>query len=136
MIVPGGVVDTEMERPEVIDWLQRSWPPRHPSLPRFAPGPSSWPQAGLLQGKQATTHWEDLADLGRLFPDVDVVEGRRWVDVGSIVTSAGISAGIDMSLHLVARLAGVELARKTARQMQYDWWDDEQALEFPPGGSI
>jgi len=88
-------------------------------------------QAGLLQGKRATTHWEDVAELRRLFPDVEVVEQRRWVDLGSIVTSAGISAGIDMSLHLVGRLAGAELARDTARQMQYDWWDDDQSLNFP-----
>jgi len=88
-------------------------------------------QAGLLEGKQATTHWEDLAGLRRLFPGVDVIEGRRWVDLGSIVTSAGISAGIDMSLHLVARLPGAEVARRTARQMQYDWWDDTQSLDFP-----
>jgi transcriptional regulator GlxA family with amidase domain len=88
-------------------------------------------QAGLLDGQQATTHWEDVPELRRLFPSIKVVEGKRWVEVGSIVTSAGISAGIDMSLHLVARLAGDELAHKTARQMQYDWWDDAQSLQFP-----
>ncbi len=130
LIVPGGVVDAEMERPEVMAWLQRVVPATSVTA-SVCTGAFLLGQAGLLQGKQATTHWEDLAELRRLFPDVEVVEGRRWVDLGSIVTSAGISAGIDMSLHLVARLAGAELARKTAHQMQYDWWDDEQSLNFP-----
>ena len=56
-----------------------------------------------------------------MFPDIPVCDDTRWVDAGEIVTSAGISAGIDMSLHLVARLESDELAVKTARQMDYDW---------------
>ena len=56
-----------------------------------------------------------------MFPDVKVQQNVRWVDTGHIVTAAGISAGIDMSLHLIARLAGKELAVKTARQMEFDW---------------
>jgi transcriptional regulator GlxA family with amidase domain len=56
-----------------------------------------------------------------------VVEGPRWIDNGALLTSAGISAGIDMSLHLVARLAGQALAERTARQMDYRWLMDESA---------
>ena len=78
-------------------------------------------EAGVLDGLAATTHWEDLDDLRRLRPAVRVREGVRWVDEGAVVTSAGISAGIDMCLHLVARLHTLELARATARQMDYDW---------------
>ena len=55
-----------------------------------------------------------------------MIDGVRWVDEGKVVTSAGISAGINLSLHLVARLAGHELARRTARQMEFDW------TELPP----
>ena len=78
-------------------------------------------QAGLLRGRRATTHWEDAADLQRDFPDVRVVADARWIDEGTIVTAAGISAGLDMSLHLVARFEGEELAMLTARQMDYRW---------------
>jgi transcriptional regulator GlxA family with amidase domain len=78
-------------------------------------------RTGLLDNLTATTHWEDVAEMQTLFPLVNVVEGRRWVDEGQVVASAGISAGIDMSLHLVERLAGRELARRTARQMDFDW---------------
>ncbi len=56
-----------------------------------------------------------------MFPTLDVKEQMRWVDEGRIVTSAGISAGIDMSLHLVERLMDKDLAIKTARQMEFDW---------------
>jgi transcriptional regulator GlxA family with amidase domain len=78
-------------------------------------------RCGLLDRRRATTHWEDAADLQAMFPAVTVVDGVRWVDEGEVVTSAGICAGIDMSLHLVARLAGDALAERTARQMEFDW---------------
>jgi len=71
-----------------------------------------------------TTHWEDISALRSSYADLTVHEAVRWVDEGTIVTSGGISAGIDMSLHLVSRLHSYELARKTARQMEYDWAAD------------
>lgn len=77
--------------------------------------------AGVLAEGPATTHWEDIAELCARFPDLVVQENVRWVDRCALVTSAGISAGIDMSLHLVARLAGAALAQRTARQMDTPW---------------
>ena len=77
--------------------------------------------AGVLDGLDATTHWEDLDALRTLRPAVRVQDGVRWVDQGAVVTSAGISAGIDMSLHLVQRLHSRDLALRTARQMDFDW---------------
>ncbi len=75
--------------------------------------------AGVLTQGPVTTHWEDLADLRARFPHLTVRENVRWVDQGARVTSAGISAGIDMCLHLVARLAGLPLAERTAHQMEW-----------------
>ena len=72
---------------------------------------------------RATTHWEDVEQLRRDFPAVRVESGMRWIDAGKIVTSAGISAGIDMSLHLVRRLGDADLAKRTARQMDFAWED-------------
>lgn len=74
-------------------------------------------KSGVLTQEAVTTHWEDLADLREQFPLLDVREGERWIDSGRVVNSAGISAGIDMSLYLVGRLAGRALAERTARQM-------------------
>ena len=82
-------------------------------------------QAGLLGNLRATTHRENLAELAALAPNTDIDETSRFVDNGRILTSAGISAGIDVSLHLVARLHGVATAEKTARYMEYPWRNDQ-----------
>ena len=76
--------------------------------------------AGLLSGRPATTHWASINLLSELDPTVRVDVDARYVDDGDLLTSAGVSAGIDMSLHLVARLAGVERAREVRREIQYD----------------
>ena len=79
---------------------------------------------GLLDGRSFTTHWEDLDDLDRRVTDGQPVTGVRWVDAGRVVTSAGLSAGIDMALHLVDRLCGRGLAVATARQLDVAWDPD------------
>jgi transcriptional regulator GlxA family with amidase domain len=78
----------------------------------------------MLHGKSATTHWEDINDLQSMFPSLKVLSNKRWVDEGAVITSAGISAGIDMSLHLVERLVSRELALATARQLEFDWTEN------------
>ena len=79
-------------------------------------------RAGLLAGLRATTHWGSLELLEALAPDTEVLGETRYVDNGRIITSAGISAGIDMSLHIVERLLGADHAALTARHMEYDYW--------------
>jgi transcriptional regulator GlxA family with amidase domain len=76
--------------------------------------------AGLLDGRPATTHWAALDELRAAGRDVDVREHERFVDDGSVVTAAGVSAGIDMALHLVERLHSTERAREVRREIQYD----------------
>lgn len=120
LIIPGGVVDAELEKPEVIRWIAGQ--ATHARLTAsVCTGAFLLARAGLLDGRTVTTHWEDIPDLRARFPALTVKEDCRWVDEGEIVTSGGISAGIDMSLHLVARLAGRELAVATARQMEVEW---------------
>jgi transcriptional regulator GlxA family with amidase domain len=123
LIVPGGVVTAELDKPDVIAWIAATAQTAELTA-SVCTGAFLLAQAGLLDGQPATTHWEDVADLRAAYPAVDVRADRRWVDNGRLVTSGGISAGIDMSLHLVERLAGRELAERTARQMQYDWNED------------
>ena len=76
--------------------------------------------SGLLQGRPATTHWASLAKLRDLDASIDVREDVRFVDSGSVVTASGVSAGIDMALHLVRRLASEDRAREVRRGIQYD----------------
>lgn len=120
LLIPGGVVTKEMEDIDVIAWI-KSTASSTPITASICTGAFLLAKAGLLEGKASTTHWEDIDDLRALFPTLHVKENMRWVDENSIVTSAGISAGIDMSLHLVERLMGRELALDTARQMEFDW---------------
>src|SRR5471030_2965141 len=120
LIVPGGVVTAELAKPPVVAWIAGM--ARDCELvASVCTGALLLAQAALLDQQDATTHWDDIDDLRAMFPKVRVQPQRRWIDNGRIVTCAGISAGIDMSLHLVERLAGRELALRTARQMEYDW---------------
>ncbi len=120
LVIPGGIVSDELQRETVIQWIAKR--ARTASIiASVCTGAFLLGKAGLLDGKQATTHWEDIADLRAMFPNVEVKAGTRWVDTGQIVSSAGISAGIDMSLHLVERLESKELAVSTAHQMEFDW---------------
>jgi transcriptional regulator GlxA family with amidase domain len=78
-------------------------------------------KAGLLDGLEATTHHGAIDLLREVPPKATVHADRRFVDNGRVVCWAGIAAGIDMSLHVVARLLGREVAERTARQMEYPW---------------
>lgn len=76
--------------------------------------------AGLLDGRPATTHWDSIHLLGPLGEGIDVRTDARFVDAGQVVTAAGVSAGIDMALHLVGRLHSVERGRELRRYIHYD----------------
>jgi transcriptional regulator GlxA family with amidase domain len=123
LLVPGGVVTAELERPRVIAWVATRAATAELTA-SVCTGAFFLARAGLLKGKSATTHWEDVAALRAKAPSTRVVQGSRWVEDGAVITSAGISAGLDMSLHIVSRLAGNELAARTARQMDYGWRDE------------
>jgi len=122
LIVPGGVVDQPLADPDTIAWVARL-AGQGELTASVCTGATILAQAGLLKGCTATTHWADIASLRAAHPDIDVRENVSWVDQGNVVTSAGISAGIDMSLHLVRRLTSEDLARDTARRMEYVWLD-------------
>ncbi len=122
VIVPGGVTKDVEGDDRVIGWLT-SAAEKAAVTASVCTGAFLLATAGLLDGGDATTHWEDIDDLEQRFPEVNVRRDKRWVDNGRVVTSAGISAGLDMSLHLVRREEGEELAIATAYQMEYDWKD-------------
>lgn len=126
LIVPGGVVDAAMTCPQTLDWVARTAAQAQITA-SVCTGAFLLAASGVLRSGEVTTHWEDVADLRARFPALTVLDGPRWIDQGALVTSAGISAGIDMCLHLVARLAVRELADRTARQMDYPWSADASA---------
>lgn len=123
LIVPGGVVTAELERAAVVEWIKKV-AVKSSLTASVCTGAFLLAKTGLLGNATVTTHWEDIDDLSAMFPLLNVIGHCRWVDEGKFVTSAGISAGIDMSLHVVERLAGRELAEATARQMDFDWQEN------------
>jgi transcriptional regulator GlxA family with amidase domain len=120
LIIPGGVVTAELDKAHVVEWIA-ACSAKTEITASVCTGAFLLAKAGLLNAKRATTHWEDIHDLRTTFPDLDVKSNVPWIDEGHVVTSAGISAGIGMSLHLVSRLATEGLAVRTARQMEFDW---------------
>jgi transcriptional regulator GlxA family with amidase domain len=126
LIVPGGIVDQPLADPATLGWV-RETAAKAALTASVCTGAFILAKLGLLAGRRATTHWEDVPDLRRQFPELAVLEDVPYVDEGRIVTSAGISAGIGMSLHLVSRILGQAAGEKTARQMQYEWTWQEQA---------
>ena len=120
LIVPGGVVDAAMQSTETLAWIARLSANAQMTA-SVCTGSFLLAASGVLTTERVTTHWEDMNDLRQRFPLLEVCEQVRWVDHGRLLTSAGISAGMDMSLHLVARLGGEDLAVRTARQMDYAW---------------
>lgn len=120
LIHPGGPgAGRLMEDPAHLDWLRA----QRAEVPLFASvgtGSLVYAAAGLLTGRAGTTHWASLNALSEIDPSIRIDVDGRFVDDGDVVTSAGVSAGIDMALHLVARLAGVDRAREVCRGVQYD----------------
>ncbi|OZD72496.1 thiamine biosynthesis protein ThiJ [Rhodococcus sp. 05-340-1] len=120
VVVPGGVVDAVSVDSRVLQWLKRLRSDAE-LVASVCTGVFVLAAAGLLDARPVTTHWEDLELLRERWPALTVHEGVRYVDHGDLATSAGISAGLDLALHLVARWAGADHALATAGQMDYDW---------------
>ena len=120
LVYPGG----QGTRPHLNDDAQLDWVRSQrasvPLMTSVCTGSLVYAAAGLLAGRPATTYWRSLDKLAQLDPSIEVRPNDRFVDDGDLVTSAGVSAGIDMALHLVVRLAGVERARQVRQGIQYD----------------
>lgn len=105
--------------PAHLDWI-RAMRRSVPLMTSVCTGSLVYAAAGVLSGRRATTYWGSVDELRALDPSVEVAEQDRWVDDGDLITSAGVSAGIDMALYLVKRLAGADRAREVCRGIQYD----------------
>lgn len=120
LVYPGG----QGTRRQLTDEAQLDWVRRqrlHTGLmTSVCTGSLVFAAAGLLTGRPATTHWASLDLLLQLDPTIELRADDRFVDDGDVITSAGVSAGIDMALHLVDRIAGTQRARQVRRGIQYD----------------
>lgn len=120
LIVVGGDHTQEIHKTAVINWIKKQ-SDEVKTIASVCTGAFLLAKAGVITDHEVTTHWQDLDDLKSQFPKLNIKSNVRWVDQGNIITSGGISAGIDMSLHLVSRLASEALAVATAKQMEFSW---------------
>lgn len=120
LVVVGGVHTHELCKPDVLSWLA-DVASVATEVVSVCTGVFLLAQANVITNSTVTTHWEDIPELAAKYPDLTVVDNQRWVSSGRYTTSGGISAGIDMSLHLVSKHHGIRFAEKVAKQMEYSW---------------
>jgi putative intracellular protease/amidase len=120
LVLPGGRVDPQLQKPAVMDFIRARAAQADVAL-SVCNGAFFLARAGLLDGQRATTYHGMIDQLAEAAPAATVVWDERFVDNGRIITTAGLSSGIDGALHLVERIGGHELAENVARGMEYDW---------------
>ena len=124
LVVPGGWgTRKEINNDRLIQWIAARGS-EVDTLTSVCTGSMLLGRAGLLDGLRATTHWRSLDSMREAFPRVTVESQMHVVEQGRVFTSAGISAGIDMALQVVAHYHGNTVARATARQMEYPFTDN------------
>jgi putative intracellular protease/amidase len=120
VVLPGGGSDTVRNDPAFLAWVKEAGG-HSDAVITVCTGAFIAAQAGFLDGLEATTYYGAVPSLASGFPSIRVLPGRRLVDNGRIITTAGVSAGIDGSLHFVARELGRWVADRTAEYMEYKW---------------
>lgn len=123
LLVPGGDVGEAEHDPDIRAFVQARVRSSLMAL-SVCTGAFILAGGGLLDGLEATTFTPRIGELARRYPAVQVVKDVRWTDNGQVITSAGLSSGIDAALHLVERLRGAEQARSVALRLEYDWQPD------------
>lgn len=123
LIIPGGHVIEQQNDADVIAWV-RAKADNAEQVLTVCNGAFILASTGLLDGLKATTFYGLLDELAKFAPKVEVVWDRRYVDNGKIITSAGLSSGIDASLYVISRLQGKGAARALALHLEYDWNGD------------
>jgi transcriptional regulator GlxA family with amidase domain len=127
LVVPGGFgTRSEIKNERLLAWIAERGR-QVETLTSVCTGSMLLGKAGLLDGRHATTHWRSLPWMRDSFPTVTVEEKQHVVEDGHVLTSAGISAGIDMALRVVARYHGDAVARNTARNMEYRYAPEDNS---------
>jgi transcriptional regulator GlxA family with amidase domain len=129
LVIPGGGTGGVVKDEATMKWIKDTGP-KSERVVSVCTGAFILQTAGFLDGLKATTHWSAIELLRKQAPNTTVLENVRYVDSGHVVTSAGVSAGIDMTLHVVAKLLGFDAAEKAALNMEYEWKPRE---EYPKG---
>ena len=130
LLVPGGFgTFEELENERLMSWL-RERAAKAEIVASVCSGSALLAKAGLLDGRRATSNKQYFSLATAQGPKVNWIKEARWVDDGDRVTSSGVSAGIDMSLHIIARLYGTETAERLANHTEYQWHRDADVDPF------
>ena len=122
LVIPGGVgTKAEINNSLTLSWIKKASLTSKITM-SVCSGARILGKLGLLDNLESITHHEVIEDLSSIAPNTKIASGKRYVDNGSIMTSGGISAGIDLSLHVVEKLFGKEISYKTAAYMEYGEW--------------
>jgi putative intracellular protease/amidase len=132
VVLSGGGTQKISENESAINWI-KSIADNNGILLSVCTGAFILSKAGLLDGKKATTWHGAIERLQEATPKATILRGTRFVDNGRIITTAGVSAGIDGALHLVSKIKGMEKAEKTAKYMEYDKWEPKAGLIIENG---
>src|SRR5579859_7590923 len=120
LLIPGGRTSVILNDLEALEWIREQANRTEYAL-SVCTGALVYAKLGLLDGLSATTHYRSYDRLQEMAPKTTVRRGARYVDNGRMITSAGVSAGLDMALYVVSKVVSEESARATAEYMEYDW---------------
>jgi transcriptional regulator GlxA family with amidase domain len=121
LIIPGGygAEVIEIRNQVTINWIKEQ-KDKVKILASVCTGAFLLAESGILDTKSATTHWMDIDRLEKGYPKIKVIKNRKFVDEDNIITSGGISAGINMSFHIIKKIFGEDIVKSTAKRMEYD----------------
>lgn len=121
LIIPGGygAEEIEINNLKVIEWIKNKFN-NVDILASVCTGSFLLAKTGILDNKNATTHWMDIKKLQNDFPKIKVHKNIKYIEDGKIITAGGVSAGINMSLYIIEKLLNKDIARYTAKRMEYD----------------
>ncbi len=128
VFIGGGGTGRLLRDKEAMEWFSKISENPERIMFSVCTGAAVLAQIGILDGKKATTHHSALNRLKQTASNCEVLENTRFVDNGNVITTAGVSAGIDGALHLVSKLKGLESAKNIAIYMEYDKWVPEEGF--------
>jgi transcriptional regulator GlxA family with amidase domain len=120
LVIPGGNTSAQAGNEKLIAWIRKVNQKAEYML-SVCNGVRLLAKTGALDGKKATSHYMAVGNLAKEFPKVEMIKGKRFVDNGRIITTEGVSAGIDGSLYLLGKIFNQEVPKDVATHMMYNW---------------
>jgi transcriptional regulator GlxA family with amidase domain len=130
LVIPGGNSMSQVNNEKLIAWIDRV-NAQADYMMSVCNGVRLLAKTGALDGLKATSHYGAIDNLTKEFPKVTMVRGKRFVDNGRIITTEGVSAGIDGSLYLLTKIFNAETAQAVAQQMMYKWEPEKLDVIVP-----